>query len=69
MSTVTISSKFQMVIPRDVRERLGLTPGQRMHVFEQDGGVLLVPEVPVDELRGSLRGADLTIPTEPDRFS
>jgi len=56
MKSVTLSSKGQMVIPREVRERLGLEPGARLTVIEKGGILYLVPERPVGELRGVARG-------------
>jgi len=55
----TISSKYQVVIPKPVRERLGLKPRQKLTVLEKDGMVILVPERSLDELRGIAKGARL----------
>ena len=56
MNTVTLSSKYQLVIPRAVRERLDLEPGAKLTVIEKGGIVYLVPERPLAELRGVARG-------------
>jgi AbrB family looped-hinge helix DNA binding protein len=56
MKTVTLSSKYQLVIPRDVRERLDLEPGARLTVIEKGGILYLVPERTLEELRGVARG-------------
>ena len=56
MNTVTLSSKYQLVIPRAVRERLDLEPGAKLTVIEKGGIVYLVPERPLTELRGVARG-------------
>jgi AbrB family looped-hinge helix DNA binding protein len=56
MNTVTLSSKYQLVIPRDVRERLDLEPGTKLTVIEKSGILYLVPERPLAELRGVARG-------------
>ena len=56
MQTVTLSTKYQLVIPRDVRERLELEPGARLTVIEKGGILYLVPERPLAELRGVARG-------------
>jgi AbrB family looped-hinge helix DNA binding protein len=56
MNTVTLSSKYQLVIPRDVRERLALEPGAKLTVIEKSGILYLVPERPLAELRGVARG-------------
>ena len=56
MRTVTLSSKYQLVIPREVRERLDLAPGAKLTVIEKGGILYLVPERPLAELRGVARG-------------
>ena len=56
MQTVTLSTKYQLVIPREVRERLELVPGTKLTVIEKGGILYLVPERPVAELRGVARG-------------
>jgi len=56
MNTVTLSSKYQLVIPRDVRERLDLEPGTKLTVIEKSGILYLVPERPLAEMRGVARG-------------
>ena len=55
MATTTISSKFQIVIPKEVREKLHLSPQQRLQVIEKGGVITLVPEVPLKSLKGSLK--------------
>ncbi len=56
MATTTISPKFQIVIPKDVREKLHLCPQQRLQVVEKGGVITLVPEMPLKELKGALKG-------------
>ncbi|MCE7979247.1 MAG: AbrB family transcriptional regulator [Nitrospira sp. NTP1] len=56
----TISPKFQIVIPKDVREKLHLSPSQRLQVLEKGGVISLVPEVPLKSLKGSLKGMSRT---------
>ncbi len=56
MATTTISSKFQVVIPKEVRDKLRLTPRQRLSVIEKGGVITLVPEVPLKSLKGVLKG-------------
>jgi AbrB family looped-hinge helix DNA binding protein len=67
MNTVTISPKFQVVIPQALRDRLALRPGAKMMVIEFNGGLRLVPLQPAAALRGIARGVDPTIDREPDR--
>ncbi len=56
MATTTISPKFQIVIPKEVREKLHLAPRQRLQVLEKGGVITLVPDVPLKSLRGLLKG-------------
>ena len=67
MSTVTISPKFQVVIPKEIRERLGLTPGQKVQAILYGDRIELIPERPVRQMRGFLRGIDTHVEREPDR--
>ena len=56
MATTTISPKFQVVIPKEIRRKLDLTPKQRMQVLEKGGVISLIPEVPLKALRGVAKG-------------
>jgi len=56
MNSVTLSTKYQLVIPREVRERLDLQPGAKLTVIEKGGVLYLIPERPLAELRGVARG-------------
>lgn len=56
MSSTTISPKFQVVIPKDIREQLHLKSGQKMSVVVKGGVVSLIPERPVETFRGFLKG-------------
>jgi AbrB family looped-hinge helix DNA binding protein len=56
METVTLSSKYQLVVPRGARERLRLRPGMRITVLDKGGVLFLVPERPMAEYRGIARG-------------
>lgn len=67
MRAVTISPKFQVVIPRPVRDHLQLSPGQKMQVVEYEGRVELIPERSIAELRGFVKGIDTTFEREADR--
>ena len=59
MLEVTVSPKYQIVIPKAVRERLGFRPGQKLGVLIKGTTVSLVPVRPVRELKGIARGASL----------
>jgi AbrB family looped-hinge helix DNA binding protein len=70
MDTVTLSSKYQIVIPRDIRDRLGLRPGERFRVISFGDRVELIPLRPIEEMRGILKGSgiDPEIEREDDRI-
>lgn len=61
MNTVTISPKFQIVIPKLIREQLGLVPGQKVQAMAYGDRIEFVPVRAARELRGVLRGMDTTI--------
>ncbi len=56
MASTTISPKFQIVIPKEVRDKLHLSPKQRLQVLEKGGVITLVPEVSLKSLKGVLKG-------------
>ena len=67
--TVIVSPKYQVVIPREIREAGGIKPGSRMSVFEVNGVIQLVPIKPPAAYRGLLAGLSSTdVPSDPDRF-
>jgi len=67
MQTVTVSPKYQVVIPKAVREALHLHPGQKMQVVEYDGRIEFIPERDITELRGFLKGINTKFKREEDR--
>ena len=67
MEQVKVSSKFQVVIPKPVRESLGIRPGQRLQVVPYGARIELVPLRQVSEMRGFLAGMDPHFEREPDR--
>ena len=54
----TISSKYQVVIPKPVRERLNLKPKQKLTVIEKDNMLILIPHASLEALRGIAAGAE-----------
>jgi AbrB family looped-hinge helix DNA binding protein len=56
MATVTVSPKYQIVIPKELRERLDLQPGQKLFMYEVEGSLYLDLPKPIEELRGLARG-------------
>lgn len=68
MEAVRISPKFQVVIPREVREKLHLVPGQKMQVVAYGNRIELIPERDLTEMRGFLKGIDTTVEREEDQL-
>ncbi len=64
MNAVTVSPKYQVVIPREVRERMNLRPGEKLQVLCFDDRIELVPIRPMHEMKGFLKGLDPTIERE-----
>jgi AbrB family looped-hinge helix DNA binding protein len=67
MQSVTVSPKYQVVIPKTVREALKLYPGQKMQLVEYTGRIELIPERDIKELRGFLKGINTEFKREKDR--
>ena len=67
MARVTVSSKYQVVIPKDVRDRLRIRPGQKVEVFAIGGRIELVLVRPIGAMKGFLHGIDPDFEREPDR--
>lgn len=67
MEVVTVSPKFQIVIPSAIRKSLGLRPGQKVQVIQYENRIELIPVRPIQEARGFLKGIDTAIEREPDR--
>jgi AbrB family looped-hinge helix DNA binding protein len=68
MPTVTVSPKFQVVIPKEVREAMAIEPGQKMSIMVYKGHMVLIPILPMDQLRGFAKGIDATFEREEDRL-
>lgn len=68
METVTISPKFQVVIPKTIREHLKLRAGQKVRAILYEDRIELVPVRPLRKMRGFLRGIDTGVPREADRL-
>ncbi len=71
MTAVTVSSKYQIVIPREARRKLGISSGTRLQAIPEESGLRLVKEPSIDEIRGLLKGLkvhDLDIRSEEDRM-
>lgn len=67
MSVVTVSPKYQVVIPKRIREALGLKPGQKIEALLYLDRVEFIPVRPIRAMRGFLKGVDSTVPRDRDR--
>ena len=69
MAEVIVSSKYQIVIPVEVRKSLSIKKGQKLHLVVEKGGIKLIPSIPLSEMRGLLRGMDARLERdEEERF-
>lgn len=67
MTVVTISPKFQVVIPAQIREALGLAAGQKIQAIQYHDRIEYIPLRPAKALRGFLKGLDTRVPRDGDR--
>jgi AbrB family looped-hinge helix DNA binding protein len=67
MNTVTLSPKFQVVIPKAIREMLRLKPGQKIQAIVYQNRIELIPVRPVKKMRGFIKGMDTSIERDGDR--
>ena len=67
MTSVTVSPKYQVVIPKAVRESMGIFSGQKIQVLTYGNRIELIPIQPMKELRGFLKGINTSVGREPDR--
>ena len=65
--TVTVSPKYQVVIPKELREPLKLAPGQKVQMLLYEDRIELIPVRSIKKMRGFLRGIDTNVPRETDR--
>ena len=68
MNTVTVSPKYQVVIPKNIRDALQLRPGQKMKVMDYNGRIELIPDRDISELKGFLKGINTDFMREGDRL-
>jgi len=68
MQTVTVSSKYQVVIPKEIRDTIGLQVGTTLEVISYGNRIELVPIHPIRELKGMFKGINTEIPREDDRL-
>ena len=67
MTQVTVSSKFQVVIPREVRESMDIQPGTRVQVLQYENRIELIPLREPKSLRGFIKGIDTEVDRSGDR--
>ena len=67
MSAVTISPKYQVVIPKEIRDKLQLAPGQKVQAIAYENRIELIPVRPINEMRGFLAGIDTEVERDSDR--
>ncbi len=67
MTTITVSPKFQIVIPREIREALGIVPGQKLRAVALGNRIEYVPVRTLKSARGMLAGISTDVPRDDDR--
>ncbi len=68
MTAVTVSPKFQVVIPKEVRESMGIVSGQKIQMLTYCNRIELIPIKPMSKLKGFLKGIDTEVPRDEDRL-
>ncbi len=68
MTSVTVSPKFQVVIPKAVRESMGIVSGQKIQILTYQNRIELIPILPMRKLKGFLKGIDTDVQRDQDRL-
>ena len=68
MQTVTVSSKYQVVIPKEIRDTIGLQVGTTLEVIPYGTRIELVPVHPMKDLKGMFKGINTEIERDNDRI-
>ncbi|MCF6252801.1 MAG: AbrB/MazE/SpoVT family DNA-binding domain-containing protein [Methylococcaceae bacterium] len=68
MRAVTVSPKFQIVIPKDIRESMGIISGQKVQMLTYCNRIELIPIKPMSEMKGFLKGLDTEVTRDKDRI-
>lgn len=68
MTIVTVSPKYQIVIPKKIRESSGIVSGQKVQMISYRNQIQLIPIEPMENLRGFLKGIDTHVEREEDRL-
>lgn len=67
METVTVSPKYQVVIPKRVRQALKIIPGQKVQVVLYENRIQMIPIIPMQDIRGFIKGLDTNVERDSDR--
>jgi AbrB family looped-hinge helix DNA binding protein len=67
MAVVKVSPKYQVVIPQQIREALGIAPGQKVQAIQYIDRIEFIPVKPLKRMRGFLAGLDTTVDREDHR--
>lgn len=68
MTAVTVSPKFQVVIPKEIRDALGIVSGQKVQMVAYQNRIELIPLKPMRELKGFLKGINTDVKRDKDRI-
>ncbi len=68
MTAVTVSPKYQVVIPKEVRESMGIFSGQKIQVLTYRNRIELIPIKPMKKMKGFLKGLDSEVSRDKDRI-
>lgn len=68
MTEVTVSPKYQIVIPKEIRESMGIVSGQKVQIMSYQGRIEVIPLKPIKAMRGFLKGIDTSVARENDRI-
>ena len=67
MTEVTVSPQFQIVIPKEIRESMGIVSGQKVQIMSYQGRIEVISLKPMKEMKGFLKGINTTVAREDDR--
>ena len=67
MTEVTVSPKYQIVIPKEIRESMGIVSGQKVQIMSYQGRIEVIPLRSMQEMRGFLKGIDTSVARDEDR--
>jgi len=67
MTEVTVSPKYQIVIPKEIRESMGIVAGQKVQIMSYQGRIEVIPLRPIKDMKGFLKGIDVSIERDDDR--